>query len=349
MKDKEGNNLPFIPISLQHKCPVKASTATSNNTEMVALMEEATKIHSEYQAKMTKSAKSVAVASLEIKIRHKQLRTSLYDLIDTLALSKQIIAELEEGAPIETILLRSDATKYIVHCVFETATPQLLLLLEVDGAGLLAEYNNSQSYHHATYVALANANSDAAFLASIVTKMAADLPILTTNLWTTEDKKEKDRKINAALRKELEPKAIQKATEDVENAMDIEEETGKERLISEVEKLIEKRSVKQLAQMKKLMRKNYSDEDEEKNQSSKPGKSGQGLKNNSNASTSKKSGKKTKSNQKKDQPAAPRKQKRNGKANPPTNSNNPSKKQRNNRDSAVGSNGGGKKRSAARR
>jgi len=43
VKDKEGNPLPFIPGSLQEKCPLKASTAANNDTIMAELMEEAKK------------------------------------------------------------------------------------------------------------------------------------------------------------------------------------------------------------------------------------------------------------------------------------------------------------------
>ena len=201
----------------------------------------------------------------------------------------------------------------------------------------------------ANYDALAEANDDAEFLKPIITKMAADLPILTTNLWMSDDKKDTDRKINAALRKELKPKAIQQATEDVQDAMDLEDETDRNRLMSEVQKLIDNNSTKQIAQMKKLMRKNFSGEDEAKNQPSRPGKSGQSSNQKSSASKSKQSGKKTKSTQKKDQNAKSSKQKRNDAANPPANSTNPSKKQRKNQGSAGGSSRGGKQKSAGRR
>lgn len=118
-------------------------------------------------------------------------------------------------------------------------------------------------------------------------------------MWKHEDKKDTDRKINAALCVQLQKKATADATADVQAALD-EENTAmpSEQLNDLIVKKAKEVVDKQMVQLKRQMRKNSSGED--KSQPSKPGKNGQGLKSKSNAATSKKSDKKKKQPPKQD-------------------------------------------------
>ena len=166
--------------------------------------------------------------------------------------------------------------------------------------------------------------------------MNTELPILTTTLWNAEEKKDKGREINAALRKELKCQAMLKANEEVEAALDAEDgDQPSEKMLDIIRKDVWKICDKQLVNLKRQARKNSSGED--KNQTSKPGKNGQESKSNS---------KKSKKNPKKDTTTGKSK-----KQQQKTNSTNPSSNQRppKQRGSAGGSSGGGKQRGAERR
>jgi hypothetical protein len=350
-KDKDGQSLRFIPSSLRFKCPIKASTTTNNDNKMVELLEEAAKTHSDYQKAMTEHAKKVA--GLEITIRQKKLRTLVWNLLDKMALAKCIIAEHESGFPDGMQLERNDLVKIISFGVLKDASVSLAAELGcADGAGLAVEYERIRGFHYYTLELLATNDGDIAFTTPIITRMNTELPILTINLWTQDDQKDKQRQINAALQKELQSQAMLAANEAVEAAMDQDDaDEPTEAILDVIRKESKKTFEKGMVQLKKQLRKNSSGEGE-KNQSSRPTKSGRESKNKSNTSSSKKSGNKTKENPNKDKTdKSSKKKKSEDKSDaPPKKAGKSSRPQgKSNQGSAGGCKGGGKQKGAGRR
>lgn len=347
LKDKEsGEPLPFVPSFLRNQCPLKASAAMNNDPNMVDLLEEGAQVHANYVKAMTEQAEKVA--SLEITLRQKMLRTTLYNLLDALSLGKIIAAEIEDKQPDNMQLDRDSLIQLVGYGVLKSLPDATAKLLEVEnGAGLAAEYEKVRGFDYEIGLkTFATDDGDIAFSEPIITQISAELPNLTTEVWKHEDKKDTDRKINAALRVQLQKKATADATADVQAALD-EENTAmpSEQLNDLIVKKAKEVVDKQMVQLKRQMRKNSSGED--KSQPSKPGKNGQGLKSKSNAATSKKSEKKKKQPPKQDNTAKSSKKDKQDEATKPKTSNRPSKQ--NNRGSAGGSKGGGKRNGAGRR
>ena len=135
-KDKDGNDIPFIPNSLRKPCPIKASPATNNDQEMRDILESATKLYEKYQRELAGKAKEVAF--LEIKLRRKQLRQKYYEILEMMCQAKHIELELLDELPDdEPALSETNLTKYVVYDVLRTATQSVISCLEMeDGASL---------------------------------------------------------------------------------------------------------------------------------------------------------------------------------------------------------------------
>lgn len=351
-KDKDGNDIPFIPNSLRKPCPIKASPATNNDQEMRDILESATKLYEKYQRELAGKAKEVAF--LEIKLRRKQLRQKYYEILEMMCLAKHIELELLDELPDdEPALSETDLTKYIVYDVLRTATQGVISCLEMeDGASLLAEYELKRSFSNATLATSAIAEADDLIRTKIAAYLSTALPILTTDLLNAVEKTDMKHKLNAAIRKKLKPIEMLKANEDVEQALENDAEMGdadgnasaKTNLEDLIDKRVRDRFEKETVKIKRQLQKNYSGG--AKIQAQQPGKNGVELKNNSNSS--KKRGKKSKSTQEEDKkaPSSKREKKKDG-ASPNDNSNRPNKQSR--RGKAGGSNGGGKRNSAGRR
>lgn len=343
VKDKEGNPLPFIPGSLREKCPLKASSAANNDNAMAKLLEEAKQEHADYLLKMTATAKKIAAR--EISIREEVLRSNVYKLLDKMALAHTIRAELSTGRPEGCNLERKSHSHLITSSVLRLSTDSFAKKLGMDaGANLADEY---QQKHNCPPSALAN-EADDSFMTPIITKLAVDLPAFTTTLWDLDDKKDIDRKINAEIKKELQKAATLEATEDVEMEMDAIDLSNApaEKLISFIDKQVQKGLDKKTVQFKRALRKNSSGEAE--NQTSKP--TANGTKSNKNSAAQKKKKQKQGTSNQKDQSNAASSKKRKDKAD--TSNRNQKKKsaqQSAKAGKADGSKGGGKKRGAARR
>ena len=344
VKDKEGNPLPFIPGALREKCPLKASTAANNDTIMAELMEDARKEHAAYIVKMTAVAKSIAAR--EITIREESLRSTVYKLINKIALASVIREELSVGLPTDCAIGRPEFVGLIALAVVEGSTANFASKLGMDTVGAPADDCQKSN----NYPAAMPREEDMAFLTPIVTKLLTDIPNFTTVLWDLDDKKDVDRKINAEIKKELEKAAIVELTEDVEDELDAIDLTDapKDRLRDFIDKRVQQGLDKKTVQFKKAMRKNSSGE--AKTPTSRPTASGTKSKNNSAKQQSKQQSKqqlKQGTNPKsKDQTstAEPRSKKQQ------SNANTKNRNQRNvqNAEKAGGSSGG-KKRGAGRR
>ena len=344
IKDRAGNPLPFLPSSLRSKCPIKASTQTNNDPEMVQLLEDAAAAHTEYQLKMTGYAKQTG--KLEIKLRQQQLRTKLFVLLETIALAHIIITEVKYTLPTEIKLNKNQLTTKTTFDVLQDSTIAMANLVEAEnGNKLAADYATARSFDN-TAIEAEMDDADDRVMKPIINKMNTWLPILTVDLWTADDNKDSEHAINAALRKELQPKAMVAANDSVDAAMDVEDSSNPpESLLNFIRKEQKKLGDKQMVMLKRQMRKNYSGDD--KNQPLQPTKNGRELKNKSTATASKKK-KAKQSNPKKDTKAKSSKKKAEEDKAASPNSNRPPRKN-NNKDSRGGSSGGGKKKSAEKR
>lgn len=350
LKDKQGNPIPFTPGSLKKDCPVEASKAMNNDPEMAALMEETKAMHATYTKKMTEQAEKVA--RLEIKLRYNMLRAKMYKLLDQCALARLVIAEIAEEHPTGVVQhSRQDLIHLTVYAVLRAATPAIADLLEVENGPKLAdEYAEARNFDWNGLDSLATDDGDMMRINPIIALMQTWLPILTTAVWTQEDAKDRDRMIEAALRKEFKCQDLKEATEQVQDAMDEEDANlPNEKLSDLIDKGIKKELAKQVVAIKRQMKKNSSGGVE--SQTPKPGKNGQSSKKSSNASAAaKKNQQQQKSNPKKDKTAeqSKGKKRKESKAKSPS-SNRPPKQRQRNQGSAGGSNGGGNKSGAARR
>lgn len=255
--------------------------------------------------------------------------------------SKLILEGEPEGRQLDqTKTIQSVASQTMKSLPVSTAN-----LLEMDtGDSIAAEYEQLRGFNFNFGIEAFTAEADTAFITPIVTKISADLPSLTTNLWKEDDAKEAQHKINATLKEHLETSSMDDATAEVQAALDAEDqETAVEMINTIIDKRVKNLMDKQMAKLKRQERKNSSGED--KNQTSKPKKNGQDSKKKSNSSAPKKDGKKEQAAPKKDNKASSSSKKKKGKANSKNNNNRPQKQQ----DSAGGSNGGGKRKGAARR
>eukprot|EP00956_Cyclotella_meneghiniana_P021089 scaffold37974_cov30-Cyclotella_meneghiniana.AAC.1 len=263
VKDKEGNPLPFVPGALREKCPLKASPAANNDTIMAEHMEKAKKEHAEYIVKMIAVAKS---AAREINIREESLRSTLYKLINKIALASVIRAELTVGLPDNCELGRPEFVGFIAIAIIEGSTAAFATKLGMDTVQALADDCQKRN----TYPTAMPREEDMSFVTPIVTKLLADIPAFTNTLWDHDDERDMNRKVNAEIKKELEKAAIVESTEDVEEELEGIDlaDAPKERLTDFIDKRVRKETEKKTVQFKKAMRKNSLGE--AKNQTSMP-------------------------------------------------------------------------------
>jgi membrane peptidoglycan carboxypeptidase len=215
----------------------------------------------------------------------------------------------------------------------------LNLVARLNGPKLADEYAEARSFDWNGLNSLATADGDMMHINPIIALMQTWLPILTTAVWTQEDAKDRERMIEAALRKEFKCQELKEEDANLRN----------KKLSDLIDKGIKKELAKQVVVIKRQMRKNSSGGVE--SQTPKPGKNGQSSKKSSNASAAaKKNQQQQKSNPKKDNKAeqSSGKKRKESKAKSPS-SNRPPKQRKRNQGSAGGSNGGGKKNGAARR
>lgn len=348
--DEAGNPKPFIPNSLRSKCPIKPSQLMNNEPEMKQLIGEAAAYHEEYIAKMTDFARRAG--QLEINLRIKQLRQKFFDLLKTIALSWIIIKELDGGLPDGAALNREELTHKTIYDALLDASHPVAAAFGVDtGTKLAEEYQLHTSYVN-TVTEVKMREPDSEFIKTIITKMCAWIPRLSTGLFDHDDRKDKERIINAALREALKPKAMLERNEDVLKAMEIEDGNGPKAYRDVAREEATKVCERTMAHLKRQIRKNYSGDD--KNQSSKPKKNGQESKKSSAALSqkgkSKNSKKGTQGNSQKEQKQQKKKPKGEA-AEPKQPTTSTSKKRKNKRKAASleESNAGGKPKGAGKR
>ena len=353
-RDEEGNSLPFVPNSLRSKCPIKASSLTNNDPEMRKVLDAAESSHALQITLMTQYAKQVS--ELEIKLRVKQLRRKLFDLIEMIGLSWIIIFEVKNGGelPDAINLDRTELATKLSFDVFAGAATDLCTAVDVaNGAELGADYAAYRFYDNGVLEAkMDTADIDA--LRELIARMSTWLPRLSIRLWEHDDKKDSEAEINAALRAALKPKAQRDKNDDVDAAMDeVDASNPSASLIDLIRKEQKKYGDKQMVMLKRQLRKNYSADDKTKNQSSKA-KNGRESKKSSKASEPKKTA--TSSNPKKDNQGKSEKQKKRKKDKADEPNQKPSKAARKKeggatrkKESQGGSNKGGKGGGAARR
>jgi len=340
LNDKDGNPLPFIPISLRSKCPIKASNAMNDEPLMAVLLEKAKQAHAEHISKMTSYAQQAS--RMEISLRTRQLRHKMYNLQETIALSRLIILEFSGGMPPTGMKLNRDelVTKITFDILANSAQGIADAVGKDNGAELAEEFAKHKSFDNP---AMENKMEelDKRIMQPIITLMNTWLPRLSVDLWKEDDEKDKQRDINAALRIAFKPKAMQTATEAVEAAMDVEDVNNPSKsLIEVIRKEQKKLADKQMVQLKRQMRKNYSG-GEKDDLPPKPTENGRERK-------------KSSKNPMKDQKGSSKKKKKKDAANEPEKSNPRTKKKATKKNaskagSQAGSSGGGKRKGAARR
>lgn len=348
LKDKQGNPIPFTPASLKKECPIEASKAMNNESAMATLIEESKTIHADYVKTMTEQAKKVA--ELEIKLRYNHLRTKLYKLLDQCARARLVIAEIAEEKPAGKLQHdREDHIHLVVYVILKNASQAVADLLKMENSTkLAAEYEKARDFDWTGLDSLATDDGDNVRIKPVITLMDTWLPVLTTAVWTQEDTKDRNRMIEAALRKEFKCQAQKEATEKVQDALDDEDaKLPSEKLSDLIDKGVKKELAKQVVVIKRQLRKNSSGEVEI--QISKPGKNGQSSKRKSKASAaaSKKKKDQQQSNPRKDKKAEQKQKGKQSNAKSPNKSSN--RPPKSNQGSVGGSNGGGKRSGAGKR
>ncbi len=299
-------------------------------------MREADAKHDAYINLMSAIAKQIG--GLEIKLRVKQLRHKLCGLMNTIALSRAIILEVNNGnkLPPDTKLNRKELTDKITFDVLTDAPPGVAKAVGVDdnGAGLAANFATVNSFNNQD-IENKVSEVDSEIMKPIITAMNTWLPRLSVDLWKHDDEKDTQREINAALRQALQPKAMLTANDEVVEAMDAEDANNpSQSLINVIRKEQKRLGDKQMALLKRQMRKNYSGDGKD-DQSSRPTKNGRERKGSSKAKNG---------NSKKNNKGASNKKKEDGTDEPNKSNHRPSKKKQNG--SQAGSGKGGKGKSA---
>ena len=346
MNDEAGNPLPFIPNSLRSKCPVKPSAPMANEQSMRNYMDTVQATHAAYVTAMANHAKRIA--ELEIELRQSQLRRQMYKLLSNIALAHDVMGEVMAGSlPMGMKLSRDERVNKIVFDVLADASAKVSAAIGVvEGTPLKMDFCATVNHIDAVIEDKMD-ESDSEFIKPIITKMCTWLPLLSVDLWEADDAKEQTRKINAALRIALKPKALVQANEDVDAEMnEVDAATNPTRLMDMIRNETQK-------QVRVQMRKNYSGD--AKNQESKPTGNGRESRKNSKAGqqTQRSNPKQTEanSNANKDKKGKSTKgKKKKGQveqADEPKST--PGSTKRRNQGSQGGSNNGGRRRGAGRR
>ena len=274
LRDAAGNALPFIPHSLRSKCPIFSSTPLSNEPAMRAKLEEANRLHEAHLQKLAGLAKDVA--ELEVSLRKTQLRHNMFELLKSIALAQIITEEVRaDGLPDGVVLTREERADKIAFDVLAHATIAVSTSLALPNATqLTADFSEHILFDDETCTA-GMSTQDTAFNEPIVTKITTWLPLLTTTLWDHVDAREREKKVNAALKLAFRPAATAAATDMVDLTItDGTDRTPAESLISMIRHEVKKDHDRSVRDLKKLLRKNSSGG--AKTSAPKPTKSGKG-------------------------------------------------------------------------
>jgi len=250
---------------------------------MQQLLKEGDDLWYDWQQKGAKHAEKIA--QLEIDIRQEELSHKTHDVALIVSSSYVIVKSvLDEGLPSEIKLSEQELADMAVFEALKTLdNANCKALLMEDGTKLAedyakyrgTEYNNldiEQRLNEEKETLLRIDSMD--YIKAVLTTVATLLPLLTTKLWSNEEPKEKERKISAALKKLLKPKAMEKANQDVEKAMDSTDANNpSDALLSIIDQRAKTDVGKEVQHLKRHIRKNSSGDD--KNQASTPKKSGQ--------------------------------------------------------------------------
>ena len=321
LRNEAGEPKPFIPNSLRDKCPLKASKHTNDDPRMQMLLKEGEDLY--YQWQLTGAKQAEKIAQLEIDIRQEELRHKSYDLALMLASSYVTIkAVMDEGLPSEIALTEEQLTDKSVFEALKTLKKSHCGALWMEDGDKIAEdfakyrvkFDDSAIETKLKEEEEALLDTDSSdYIKPVSDTVATLLPLLTTKLWANEEAKEKKRKISAALKKLLKPKAMAKANQDVEMALDTADANApNENLLNVIRKTTKEEVGREVQHIKRNLRKNSLGDD--KTQASTPRKSGQESNADSKSSSTKSRRKsKTKSGGKQQKPKSALKKKEKGK------------------------------------
>lgn len=249
---------PFIPSSLRAKCKVESSDLSNDDTRMRTVLEEAEKEYAIYQLKAATSAK--LVSTLEITIRWEKFRTKFYEFVTTFASAYVCITKTRAGGFNQAMKLDMNdlATKMTYDLLENFSQTCAQYLGKENGTELRDEFAASQSFDNTAIVEKMDC-TDGDFMLHITNQLKVMIPVLTTRFWSSNEKRDLEREVNAELKKLLKPKAMAKANNDVEDAMEVEDNSQPPQQIADVVRKETKRAVdKEVQKLKKQLRKNYS-------------------------------------------------------------------------------------------
>ncbi len=223
--DEEGNPKPFIPNPLRKACPVKAPkrVASKNDDQARALEEEAKKDYAEYIAKATATAKKYC--QLDTDLCQEELFDKFYTLTVQMSLAYTIVKKTMKGGFTDGMKLDQDElANKIAYDIFHNFNQAQASNFGMESGEQLAQhFAKFTSYDHEAAVAAWDEAKDGEFVTEVALKIKDWIPRMTFELWAIEEVKDRRRQIDAELRKALKPKAMAKANQDVEDAMDTED------------------------------------------------------------------------------------------------------------------------------
>jgi hypothetical protein len=271
--DDNDQPKPFIPNNLRKQPPIVASKATKDEPRMKALTDRARQKWEAYQAEAAKDAKEAS--ALEITIRVEKLRNQWFEFVNTLALGHVIVKKTRDGGFASDMKLDADelADKVAYQIISKLEKKHTTVFRHADGPNLAAEYEKQRKFDNAALEEKWNDGADKNFVNSVEGKIQDWTTSMTFMLWANEKAKDRDRQVEAALREVLKPRAMRKANEDVEAALEEEDGTANSDAVRSLARKEVKAEVgRQVQVIQRQLRKKYSGDTAE--QASKPTKPG---------------------------------------------------------------------------
>ena len=270
--DEMNQPRAFVPNSLRAKCPIKTSDNYNDDPDLQSVVREANLTWRKNQDEMAKHARKIA--SLEISLRRRALAHHVFDLTTTFAHGLVVTKQVTDGgANADMTLTRQELAAKTAFDALRDSPPNLIHALQFDNQNALSAAFAAHKNFDNNAIEEKMSEADDYFIQNLANDLHGWTPRMTICLWELEVKKERERTINAELRKALKPKAIAAANADVELAMD----TMSAKTLSTVEDLARKEAAKEaarvIARINKSKRKNYSGGDE--TQIPRPTKNGQ--------------------------------------------------------------------------
>ena len=278
LKDDDGVAIPIIPTSIRTDCKVRASRDFSNEPSVQAILEQAKSAHTAHLRVLAKHIRDLA--ELEIRLRKDKLRHLAFELLKSIALSHDVIAEVKHTLPNTLTLSQEERAAKTVHEVLLKTTPAVCTALSAaDSTALAADYCTYSSWRNTACNERMN-DHDRAWLNPIITSTDQLFTPTITTLFESEDQRTEKQRIEARLKTVLQPKAISEATDMVDLTIaDGNDPRPAQALADFCNNLIQRDGRRRETNIRKALRKNSSGDG--KTTPSKPIKSGRGKKNSS--------------------------------------------------------------------